>query len=310
MYRATGDDAGVLADTAALLKLQPGNIDLRLMRANLLRSAGRKEDALAEAVAVVAESPHDSYAHVVAGKIYGSYGRRVEAMAAFDRALAIKPEDYIYLNRADVRAKDDLAGRRADVDAVLRLNPTMPEALGARAKLQQQAGDRAGAIRTWSAALANAPSDPRLLTGRGIAHLEAGNSAAAEKDFALARAHVGSGAEAAPLLNNLCWAKATAGVGLQSALADCDAALINAPDAAGYLDSRALVLLRLGRVDEAIAVYSRALAKRPNQPSSLYGRAAAWARKGDTARATADAEAAMKIDPDVRDQFEGYGIKL
>lgn len=309
-YRATGDDAGMLADTAALLKLQPGNVDLRLMRANVLRSAGRTEDALAEAVAVIAESPTDPYAHVVAGKIYGVYGRRVEAMAAFDRALANKPEDYIYLNRADVRAKDDLAGRRADVEAALRLSPTMPEALEAKAKLQQQAGDRVGAIRTWSAALASEPNDPRLLTGRGIAHLQAGNLAAAEKDFAAARAHVGSGAKAATLLNNMCWAKATAGVGLQSALADCDAALTTAPDAAGFIDSRALVLLRLGRVDEAIAAYSRALAKQPDQPSSLYGRAAAWARKGDATRSAADAKAAIRINPDVRDQFERYGIKL
>lgn len=309
-YRAMGDDAGVLADTAALLKLRPGDVDVRLMRANLLRSAGRTEEALAEAVAIVAESPDDPYAHVVAGKIYGSYGRRVEAMAALDRALAIKPDDYVYLNRADVRAKDDLAGRRADVETVLRRNPTLPEALEAKAKLQQQAGDRVGAIRTWSAALASEPTHPRLLTGRGIAHMEAGNSAAAEKDFAVARVHIGSGAEATRLLNSMCWAKATAGVGLQSALADCDAALIKTPDVAGILDSRALVLLRLGRIDEAIAVYSRALAKRPDQPSSLYGRAAAWARKGDTARATVDAEAAMKIDPDVRDEFEGYGIKL
>ena len=46
----------------------------------------------------------------------------------------------------------------------------------------------------------------------------------------------------------MCWAKAIAGVALGSALADCNAALAKAPNVAGYLDSRGLVLLRLDRL--------------------------------------------------------------
>ena len=71
-----------------------------------------------------------------------------------------------------------------------------------------------------------------------------------------------------------------------------------------------LMLLRLGRLDEAIAAYGKALERRPNQPSSLFGRAAAWARKGDKAKADADIAAALKADPDVRTEFEGYGIRI
>ncbi|MEK7413336.1 MAG: tetratricopeptide repeat protein, partial [Planctomycetota bacterium] len=73
---------------------------------------------------------------------------------------------------------------------------------------------------------------------------------------------------------------------------------------ARYLDSRGLVLLQLGRLDDAIADYDRALTKSPNIPSSLFGRAVAWARKGDRAKSESDAAAATKIDPDVRANFE------
>lgn len=72
---------------------------------------------------------------------------------------------------------------------------------------------------------------------------------------------------------------------------------------AGFLDSRGLALLRLGRFDAAIADFDRALARSPDLARSLFGRAVAWARKGDTARSAADAAAAARIDPDVRAQY-------
>ena len=127
----------------------------------------------------------------------------------------------------------------------------------------------------------------------------------AEKDFAVARGKVSD----APPLNNMCWAKATAGVALESALADCNAALSKMPDLPSYLDSRGLVLLRMGRFDDAIADYSKALAKNPTLPSSLYGRAVAWARKGDKAKSDADAAAAIKVNANVKAEFERYGVR-
>ena len=106
----------------------------------------------------------------------------------------------------------------------------------------------------------------------------------------------------------MCWEKATAGVALESALADCDAALAKSPDVAAYLDSRAFVMLRLGRLDEAIAGYTRAIHAAPRQAASLYGRGVAWSRKGDKAQAAADQAAALKIDANVRTEFETYGV--
>ncbi len=111
-------------------------------------------------------------------------------------------------------------------------------------------------------------------------------------------------------LNQSCWDKATAGIGLESALADCNAALAIEPENSNIIDSRALVLLRLGRFDDAIADYDRALAAEPFPPESRFGRAVARARKGDRAVSEADMKAALKSDPQVAARFESFGIKL
>lgn len=305
-YRAAGDVQHALDDMGNLVRQYPDWVDGYLMRANLLRNAGRDAEAAAEAAAVTAANPGSPFAHVVAARIYGALHKQEEAMREFDRAIAIKPEPYVYLNRMRTRPKQDLTGRRADLEAALKLDPKSVEGMVARAQLADDSGDRAASIAAWSEVVAAAPKDPALLAERGIEYVRAGQNALADKDFAAARAL----ATDPTLLNNMCWEKATAGVALQSALEDCDMALAKAPDSPAYLDSKGLVLLRLGRVDEAIAAYGKALDRRPNQPSSLFGRAAAWARKGDKAKADADIAAALKSDPDVRTEFEGYGIRI
>jgi tetratricopeptide (TPR) repeat protein len=304
--RAAGDNESALRDAAAALKQQPDWIDLYLLRANILRNLGRRDEALAEAAAISTANPNNSYAHVVAANIYNAFHMDAEAIRAYDRALALKPEPYIYLNRSLRRPKTDVAGRLTDLDAALKLDPKFSEAIAEKASMQADGGDLTGAIATYSAALEKSPNEVALLSGRGIAYARAGDLVRAEKDFAAARAK----ATEPGMLNALCWSKATAGVALESALAECNAALAKAPEIPNYLDSRGLVFLRLGRTDDAIADYNHALAKSPNMPSSMFGRAIAWSRKGDRAKADADTAAALKIDPDISTHFERYGMKL
>ena len=93
-------------------------------------------------------------------------------------------------------------------------------------------------------------------------------------------------------------------------MSECNSALAAEPDVPGFLDSRGLALLRLGRLDDAIADYDRALATAPHMPSSLFGRAIALARKGEKAKSAVDHAAALKADPDVETRFESYGMTL
>ncbi|PJG48905.1 tetratricopeptide repeat protein [Sphingobium sp. SJ10-10] len=74
------------------------------------------------------------------------------------------------------------------------------------------------------------------------------------------------------------------------------------------IDSRVFVLLRLSRLDEAIAAYDVVLAKSPTLSASLFGRAVALARKGDKVKAESDRAAAIAVSPQVEKTFVGYGV--
>lgn len=305
LHRRDVNYEAALVDSAAALKIAPKATDMRLLRASIFRNQGKKDDALNEAVALEANAGDDAYAHVAAGNVYHALKHDPEAMRAYAAALAIKPEPYIYVNRSDARPRSDLAGRRSDIDAAMKLDPTDAVALTAKGRLQMETRDFTGAIATYSAAIAVEPDNINPRLQRGIAYASNGDAARAEQDFVAAR----KSTVAAGGFNNMCWSKALAGVALESALVDCNLALAKAPTEAGFLDSRGLVMLRLGRLDEALADYNKALTLRGTIASSLFGRGVVLARKGDKAKSDTDIAAALKIDPDVRDWFKESGVQ-
>lgn len=276
------------------------------LRADVFRIKGDVKSAVAEADSIAGPEQGSLPALMQAGGIYGSLSMHDKAVATYDRVIAISPSIEAYLARAGARDKADRTGRLADLDAGQKLSPDDPRIVILRAEMLMEAGDYAGAVKIYDAALAKQQNQPLFLVRRAVAYARAGDSAHASKDFATVR---GTNKDPA-WLNNLCWEKGTAGVALESALADCDAALSAAPDSVAFLDSRALVLLRLGRLDDAIAAYDAVLAKRRVSPTSLYGRAIARSRKGDKEKAQVDLDAALKLDPDVQKQFEGYGVTM
>jgi tetratricopeptide (TPR) repeat protein len=302
-YDKLNDMEHALADSAAALHGLPHWNDLYLLRANLFLSHGKVDGVATEAKAVAEATPDDPGAHRIAGAIYMGLGRKADAMREFDREIAIKPTPSAYLYRMDARPDQDLADKRADLEAARKLAPTDQGVMVADAKLREKTGDYAGSVTVLTEALTSTPTNSILLLRRGIARVHLGQAALAEQDFETARRNARSAAQ----LNSMCWAKATENVSLNSALADCDASLAKGKEAP-TLDSRGFVLLRLARYDEAILSYDQALALRPEQSSSLYGRAIAEARKGDTAKAEADRAEALKVDPNVSSEYMGYGV--
>ena len=304
-YRALGDNDKALADSERALKANPGFADLRLMRANILLAQGKRDAVAVEAERLVAENPQSDLALVGAGKIYARIGRLPEAMKAFDQALAIKPAAYIYINRAQVRPRSDRAGRLADLEQSLKLDPDNPDALAETAELVAASGDFKQAAALYERAAKDAPDNSPLKVERAVALYQAGRTAEAQK----ALATFATGAKTANDFNTLCWRKATSGILLESALADCRKAVKLAPDNGAYLDSLGFVLLRLGKLDESITAYTAAIGKRSQSPS-LMGRAIAFARKGDRTHAETDRTDALKLDPDAETRFAEYGVKF
>ena len=304
MHGRSGDEDRALADSAEALKKKPNWGELRLLRANIYVRRGRNDLAQAEAEALVTASSTDQNSQVTAAAIFTRIGKRAEAAAAYDRALAIKPSAFVYINRSMHWPMKDVAARTSDIDAALKLEPDHRDALALKADLLEEKGDWTGSAALLSKALADAP-ESQLFVRRGIALYKLGRTAEAEKDFKAAVA----AEPGARIWNNLCWAKATAGIALESGLEDCNQALRLAPGNRSYLDSRGLVLLRLGKIDAAIADYDQALADGPFS-SALLGRSLALAKKGDSARSASDRSAAEKMDPDVVERFRGYGLSF
>ena len=300
------DYQGLLADTAASLKVNRKQPDVYLARAQVFARQGQSANGIAEADTMLEVMPDDGYAHILASRILDRLGQHVRALKIIDRAIELRPSGMAYLNRADLRDRSDVAGRLADAEAALKVEPDMPDAMAMKARLLSDRGDFASAIKSYSTLVDRAPNNPTTRTERGILYARSGDKARADADFVQAR----KDARDSVSLNSICYQKATAGVGLERALEDCDAALVKEADSAAILDSKAFVLLRLGRLDDSIAYFDKALAKSSELAPSLYGRAIAWLRKGNKEKAQADKDAALKIDPNIVRQFEGYGVTM
>lgn len=300
-YRRAGRLAEALADSDAALKLGDRDVGLRLTRANLFKQQGKNGLVAAEIDAMVRENPKSTFALVGAAKGYAAIGQRDRALELLSRALAIRPEAYIYINRETVRPPSDVEGKLADLEKALKLEPGNRTALEEKVSLLTDSGD-------YDAALAILDSLPQLDDSsreqRATILARAGRTAEAEKLLQSMHAK----ATTARQLNALCWTEATSGVLLESALQDCRDALKLEPASAAYLDSLGMVLLKLGKLDEALRAYDAAIAK-GSGPESLMGRAFVHLRLGDRAHADADAAAARNLYADIDRAFAGYGLR-
>ena len=126
-------------------------------------------------------------------------------------------------------------------------------------------------------------------------------------------------------LNSRCWLRAMDNRDLNEALDDCNRALDLRPhedpaetgsligrtiasDDPDVLDSRALVYLRLGQLEDAMHDYASALQTNPRMPTSLYGRGLAELRLGEKAQGQKDLAAAEKLDSGIAKYFAKMGL--
>ncbi len=304
-YVAMDEREKALAVAAELERVVPGRVETGLLRYEIHTATGRRDLALAELDGALAKAPLDARLHLYRASTLAMMGRRVEADKAFARAIEIKPSVEAYLTRAYRRARDDVAGKLADIDAAEALERGLVSIATRRADALGEAGRYPEALAGVAAALKAHPAEPALLFARADIYARAGKPDLAARDFAAIRAKSAGSAEQ---LNGLCWQQAIRNLALETALADCDAALKLAPDQANSVDSRAFVLMRLGRLDEALTTYDAAVKLRPRQAESLYGRALTRLRLNQPGPAQADLAAARAADPQVDATFADYGF--
>ena len=281
IHLARGEPREAATAFTRSLELDRANNYTLAQRAAAYQQLGEFDSAMADLEAIIASEPAHAGALLAKARLHAFRGEHDEAVAAADAAVAASPAiPSSFYSRARILSR---IGRReaaaADYRQALALLSAQPaeseqatRAFAAfRHTILAESGETAQALREMGAALAQNGRDPLLL-------------------------------------NERCWARATANLELEEALADCERALAITPENASIIDSRAFVKLRLGRLDEAIADASAALALEPRLAASLYVRGIARLRKGEREAGEADLRAARRITYDIEAEYRLYGV--
>ncbi|HEY3849603.1 MAG TPA: aspartyl protease family protein [Steroidobacteraceae bacterium] len=260
--------------------------------------------------------PHDQEAADLSrrGTAAAARGDLEHAIADLTQACELAPEvpEYLYQRGlAHLQNKQpDLA--MTDFDRALELRSNDAQVLLARAHLWFRRGDssRAAADLAAADAAASRESDLRYQMALGYEAIDLPGSAIKQYDLWIEFHPVDARYPRA--LNGRCRARALQGEELPLALKDCDTAerrvQKSSPEFAKILDSRALVLLRMGSFDKSIADYNASLKINPKNPWGLYGRGIDELRLNKASEGQADIERAKSLWPQVANEFSRRGI--
>jgi tetratricopeptide (TPR) repeat protein/predicted aspartyl protease len=274
---------------------------------NLSTNSAASAGLTAEAAGV--EEPKDAASYARRGMARLERGDKAGAVADLDRAVSMEPDNAELLRQRGSLYFD--VGRMdasiADVEKLLKLKPDDVQGHMLLAVARRGQGNMSAArAEIEKAEKGLSPASDQQLT---VAELLSGM-----KDYEASIPHyvqwlaIHPRDTQAPLAHNaLCWARAMSGKELQGALKECNTALAKRPGEPAFLDSRALVYLRLGELSKAVADYDAALAKQ-EFPDSYYGRGIAKLKLGQKAEGEADIDHAKRLDPRVVEKFAQAGI--
>lgn len=255
----------------------PHDVELLMVRGDLLLREERPADALSDVRVVLALHPSDPRALVLEARALFQVGREEAALASIDRAVEVAPTSFDALRtRATLRAAlGDRNGAIEDLDTALSLADDVESYLTRATLLREGHRSREAALGLETALLASDRAAPLVLACID-AWLETGEPARA---LVLVDAAIASTPSDARLLVLRGDVLARAGrtddarVSYGEALTRVDAALARRSTVARLVD-RGEALVRLGRVAEAEVALAAALARQPE-----YERARALAAR-------------------------------
>ena len=252
-------------------------------------------------------------------KTAAEFARRASAEAArhayepaivdFSRAIELEPDNPRHYR---ARAAARLSSRQpvlamADLDEALKRQPDDPDALMLRGQIYLASRDLKRARIDFEAATKLAPDRPEISAQIGSAYAGAGEYQLAIEELDRWVAAHPKNENLALVLGSRCFARAAWGRELEKALADCDEA-VRKDRVSDMMQVRGLVLLRMGRIEDAISQFTAAIKAQPRAAQALYGRGLAELRKGQKAEGDADLAAAVAIAPATPAQFRRFGL--
>jgi tetratricopeptide (TPR) repeat protein len=263
---------------------------------NLFAASTEWEAAIAAYDAALAIKPDKDSALYNKGLALRKLGRYEEAIAAYDAALAIKPDkdSALYNKGLALRKLGRYEEAIAAYDAALAIKPDRHEALSNKGFALNKLGRYEEAIAAYDAALAIKPDKDSALYNKGLALRKLGRYEEAIAAYDAALAIKPDRHEA---LSNKGFALNKLGR-YEEAIAAYDAALAIKPDKHEALSNKGLALDRLGCYEQAIIAYDAALAIKPDDHEALYNKGIALDRLGCYEEAIIAYDAALAIKPD------------
>lgn len=289
-------------------RLAPAVADPHAWLGVALHAVGRRTDAIAALTSALQASEHFLEAYYVRGMILFDDGRFADASADFAACARLRPslaevqhrlgvasfEHWQRSGRSDAAALDQAA---AALSAAVEADPKDParRLLRARAWVAQRKLQQAEKDLAELAVLAPDAIDARLLR----AEILDGSGRAAEADAEYgAVLEKADGARRASTLRLRAASRARAGR-WDDALADLDALLTQDPNDAGARLEKARLLFSAKRLDDALKAVELAA---PTARAALL-RAEILLEKGETAAARAEADVAVKGDPELAEAY-------
>ena len=283
-------------------KAQPAFVDAQSNLGNVLRQQGRIAESVAPLKRAFAGSPKSAEIADLLGASLLDTGDGRGAVAVFESSVKARPREargWLHLAIASQMAGNARRALEA-ADKALEVTPGDPRALGARGQALAALGDAGLARDAFAHAVLGAPDDAVARHNFGVFLRDLGDHDAAldqlrkavQLDPALTAAH-----------EALVGALADSGHADEAMRHGQDFATRH-PDSAAALAMQAAAHFAQGRMDEAVALYRRAVAAPGAQASSFLGYGNALISAGHAAEATPQFARAVDLAPqDARARF-------
>lgn len=212
------------------------------------------------------------------------FNKAVAASHRDPKPLVLRAE--IYQRRHDYeRAFSDLT------EAIRVAPPDDPNPYQQRASVRAATGNFKGVIEDLDNAIRIDPRHVKDYINRGFAYEQMGQLEKARADYEMAHQVDAKSPLSYEYLGGL---DLKEGKGAE-ALKRMNQAVETAPGMSEARLNRGVILMKLGRVDEAIKDYFDAIRLDPRSADAYQDRATAYERKGEAAKAKADREQAAKL---------------
>ena len=226
----------------------------------LLYARGRFAEAAEAMETYVRENPWDARALAAAGFAAYSHGEFRRAAGYLEGAIRMEDRGEWHRARGDaLLCAGDSAGALDAYEAALRKDPRDPETICNRGLALKEAGEPAEAERTLTEALALRPRFARALNARGTVRAEQGNLAGAIEDF--------------------------------------EEAIFHDPRDVDAYNNLANVFLTEGRVEDALSQYDIAVELSRGNPDLQMNRGIAHRLIGNHPKAERDFAKVLELDP-------------